>query len=146
VSTDRLTAFRDFLAERVRAIAGGDGLVPELALDGALMPAAVSADFLAVLKRLAPFGAGNAEPRFAFPSLIVHRAGVVGETHVRAILGETLGPHRLKAIAFRAVEGELGRALLTGQGRGFHIAGRLREDSWQGRVEARLQIDDLAVA
>ena len=146
VSESRVEAFRDFLAERVHLAAGTNGLVPELGLDGTLMPAAATPDFVALLERLAPFGAGNAEPRFAFPSMLVHRADVVGESHVRAILGETAGPQRLRAIAFRSIDTELGRALLNGRGRGFHVAGHLRSDGWQGRAEVQLQIDDAAVA
>ena len=146
VSEARIEAFRDFLAERVREIAGVNGLMPELGLDGALMPAAATPEFVTLLERLAPFGAGNAEPRFAFPSMVVHRAEVAGESHVRAILGDAAGALRLKAIAFRSLETDLGRALLNGRGHGFHVAGHLRADSWQGRTEVQLQIEDAAPA
>jgi single-stranded-DNA-specific exonuclease len=146
VSESRVEAFRDFLAERVHLVVGANGLVPELGLDGALMPGAATPDFVTLLERLAPFGAGNAEPRFAFPSMVVHRADVVGESHVRAILGEAAGPQRLKAIAFRTLDTELGRTLLDARGRGFHVAGHLRRDGWQGRTDVQLLIDDAAVA
>jgi single-stranded-DNA-specific exonuclease len=146
VAEAHVDALRDFLAERVHGVAGPNGLMPELGLDGALMPAAATPDFVALLQRLAPFGAGNAEPRFAFASLVVHRAEVVGERHVRAILGEAAGPQRLKAVAFRSVDTDLGRALLNGRGCSFHVAGHLRADSWQGRTEVQLQIDDAAAA
>src|SRR5262249_58663478 len=106
VAEPQVEALRDFLAERLDGIAGPNGPVPELGLDGALMPAAATPEFVALLQRLAPFGAGNAEPRFAFPSLVVHRAEVVGESHVRTILGEAAGPQRLKAVAFRSLDTE----------------------------------------
>src|SRR5262249_41520045 len=99
-------AVRGFPPEPVQGIAGPNGLVPELGLDGALTAAAATPEFVALLARLAPFGAGNAEPRFAFPSMVVHRAEVVGENHVRAILGEAAGPQRLKAVAFRSLDTE----------------------------------------
>ena len=54
--------------------------------------------------------------------------------HVRCILGDGAGGARLKAIAFRCLEGELGPALLNGQGSAFHLAGHLRADNWQGRI------------
>jgi len=146
VAEEKLSAFRDFLAERVHAAAGPDGLVPELGVDGALMPAAATPEFVAMLERLAPFGAGNVEPRFAFPDLRVIRADGVGGAHVRVILGEAASQQRLKGIAFRSLETELGRALLNGRGRGFHIAGHLRADTWQGRSEVQLLIDDVAEA
>jgi single-stranded-DNA-specific exonuclease len=146
VSGSRLEALRDFLAERVLVVAGANGLMPELGLDGALMPAAATPAFVGLLERLAPFGAGNSEPRFAFPAMVVQRAEVVGEKHVRAILGEAAGPQRLKAIAFRCLETDLGRALLNGRGHGFHVAGHLRADGWQGRNEVQLLIEDAAPA
>lgn len=146
VTAENLEGFRDFLATRVHAAAGPEGLVPELGVDGALMPAAATPEFVAMLDRLAPFGAGNAEPRFAFPSLRIARADVVGSAHVRLILGEPTGTQRLKAIAFRSLDTELGRALLNGRGQAFHLAGHLRADTWQGRNEVQLFIDDAAAA
>jgi single-stranded-DNA-specific exonuclease len=101
---------------------------------------------VALLERLAPFGSGNAEPRFVLPNLRVLRAEVVGGQHLRCILGDGGGAGRLKAIAFRCLDGELGPALLQGQGGTFHLAGHLRADNWQGRAGAQLMIDDAARA
>ena len=146
VTEAKLGALRDFLAERVTLAAGPGGLTPELGLDGMLMPAAATTEFVTQLERLAPFGAGNAEPRFAFPGMRVLRADVVGSAHVRLILGEAASPQRLKAIAFRCLDSNMGRALLNGRGQGFHLAGHLRADTWQGRNEVQLLIDDAAPA
>ena len=146
VAEQNLGALRDFLAARVAAEAGANGLVPELGVDGALMPAAATPEFVTLLERLAPFGAGNAEPRFALPALRVMRADLVGNAHVRVILGEATGGQRLKAIAFRSLDTELGRALLSGRGQAFHLAGHLRADTWNGRNEVQLLIDDAAAA
>jgi len=146
VAEEKVAALRDFLGERVHAEAGPEGLVPELGVDGALMPAAATPEFVMQLERLAPFGAGNAEPRFAFPGLRVMRADLVGNAHVRLILGEPAGGQRLKAIAFRSLDTDLGRALLNGRGQAFHLAGHLRADTWNGRNEVQLLIDDAAAA
>jgi single-stranded-DNA-specific exonuclease len=97
-----------------------------------------------IVERLGPFGAGNAEPRFALPNLRVLRAEVVGAQHVRCVLADGAGGGRLKAIAFRCLDGELGPALLQGQGGTFHLAGHLRADNWQGHMGAQLMIDDAA--
>jgi single-stranded-DNA-specific exonuclease len=53
---------------------------------------------------------------------------------------------RTKAIAFRAACEDLGRALLAGRGAALHIAGRLKLDSWQGREQVQIQIEDAAFA
>ena len=146
VAEERLPAFRDFLAARIAETAGPAGLVPELGLDGMLMPAAATPDFVTLLERLAPFGAGNAEPRFAFPAVRVLKADVVGDAHIRLVLAEPASNQRLKAIAFRCLDSDMGRAFLNGRGQGFHLAGHLRADTWQGRNEVQLLVDDAAPA
>jgi single-stranded-DNA-specific exonuclease len=146
VETARLTALRDFLAERIAAALGESDVKPELGIDGLLAADAATPELVALLERIGPFGAGNSEPRFALPNLRVLRADIVGGQHVRCILGDGGGSARLKAIAFRCIEGELGPALLNGQGRTFHLAGHLRADNWQGRNGVQLMIDDAAPA
>lgn len=146
LAEDRLEDFRAFLVERLKAQLDAGGIVPTLELDGALEVNAASADLVRTLAQCGPYGAGNEEPRFVLANCRVARADVVGSGHVRMFLSSANGMGRLKAIAFRCVDGELGQALLTGSGRLFHIAGTLREDTWQGRTEAQLVVDDAAVA
>ena len=52
---------------------------------------------------------------------------------------------RIKAVAWRSGETELGRRLLSGQG-GLHVAGKLQADDWQGRQSVEIVIDDAADA
>jgi single-stranded-DNA-specific exonuclease len=144
VAEGQLATLRGFLVERAAAALGTDALLPELGIDGVLAAVAAGPELVEIVERLGPFGAGNAEPRFALPNLRVLRAEVVGAQHVRCILGDGAGVGRLKAIAFRCLDGELGPALLQGQGGAFHLAGHLRADNWQGRIGAQLMIDDAA--
>jgi single-stranded-DNA-specific exonuclease len=146
VAAEQLGPFHDFLIARAAGAIADDDLVPELALDGLLTAGAATPELVALLERLAPFGTGNPEPRFALGNLRVLRAEVVGGAHLRCVLSDGGGNVRLKAVAFRALESELGAALLHGQGQGFHVAGHLRADRWQGRDEVQLLIDDAAPA
>lgn len=140
----RLAELRAFLAERLAAQLAGE-LVPVMELDGALDCAGCTTDLIDKLKQLGPFGAGNPEPRFAIIGARVVKADVVGTNHVRCILAGA-GGQRLKSIAFRAADTDMGQALLTGQGTLFHLAGTLRADTWQGNTAAQLIIDDAAPA
>jgi single-stranded-DNA-specific exonuclease len=140
-----LEALRAFLAERLGAGLNGAPPRPMLEMDGALQPGAATAELLALLERLAPFGSGNAEPRFALPAVRVLRAEPAGEGHVRCLVAGSDGS-RLKAIAFRSLETELGRVLLTPGGPALHLAGHLRVNRWQGREEVQLLIEDGAPA
>ncbi len=145
IAAERQAAFRAFLAERVRGQAGPGGPAAVLGLDGVLQPGGATVEFAAALERLAPFGVGNREPRFALPAMRIGKADIVGGDHVRCFLtGEDGG--RLKAIAFRAADRPLGQLLLQSAGLPVHIAGQVRVDRWQGRESVQLIIDDAAAA
>ena len=131
-------------AQRLQAQLTGE-LVPVLELDGALDCAGCTVDLIETLKQIGPFGAGNAEPRFAVSAARIVKADVVGQGHVRLILAGQ-GGQRLKAIAFRSADSDMGLALLRSAGSTFHLAGTLRADSWQGSVSVQMIIDDAAPA
>ncbi|HTH98487.1 MAG TPA: single-stranded-DNA-specific exonuclease RecJ [Stellaceae bacterium] len=140
----KLADFQAFMATRLGE-GGAIQLQPELNIDGLLSLTGANGALVATLAGLGPFGSGNSEPRFVLPRLKVLRADVVGQNHVRCILGSGLGStERLKAIAFRALETPLGQALLRSDGALLHVAGHLRADSWQGRDGVQLFIEDAA--
>jgi single-stranded-DNA-specific exonuclease len=146
VAADRIEELRAFIDRRIDH--HFNGLPPRavLDLDGALQPRGASPDFAAMLEKLAPFGAGNAEPRFAFSNVRIAFADLVGEKHVRVQIQGSDGT-RLKAIAFRSAENELGRVLMGGRNAPpLHIAGHLRLDSWQGEERVQMTIEDAAIA
>jgi single-stranded-DNA-specific exonuclease len=143
VAEQNLGALRDFLDERLARQIAASGYRPALGFDGTLQPGAADAELVRLLERLGPFGAGNAEPRFALPAVSVEGARVVGENHVSCRLRGSDGA-RLKAIAFRALDGELGARLLKTGGLPLHVAGKLRPDSWTGPDAVQLFIEDAA--
>jgi len=143
VAEAKLADFDQFLAERFAA-APLVAPVPTLEFDGTLTVTAANSQLVGQLEQVAPFGPGNPEPRFALPDAQVVRADVVGGSHVRCILSGPEGG-RLKAIAFRNADTDLGRALLAGGRRPVHLAGTLRLDSWQGRQDVQLLLEDAAL-
>ena len=145
VDRSKEAAFRAFLSERIAENVGREGIVAELGIDGCLQPGGASVEFIESLEHLAPFGAGNARPRFVFPAARVLKADIVGRDHVRCFIGGEDGG-RIKGIAFRAVDHPLGQALLASGGMPMHIAGHLERDSWRGRNEAQMIIEDAAKA
>ena len=145
VRPERLAALRAFLTERLAAALDAVDYRPALGLDGAMEPGAAIADLVRQLERCGPFGTGNVQPRFAVPAVRVVRADVVGEAHVRCILSGS-GGGRLKGIAFRALETEVGKLLLNTGGRPVHLVGKLGLDSWAGGDAVQFIIEDAAAA
>jgi single-stranded-DNA-specific exonuclease len=138
-----LPEFRAFLAERlgdtIRALAAR----PTLTVDVALAAEGATVDLLREIERLAPFGVGNAEPRFVLAGARLAFVDPVGADHLRVAVATERG-RRLKAMAFRAAATDLGRFLQAERGRLVHLAGHLRADRWQGRDDAQFLIEDAA--
>ena len=110
-----------------------------------LSAAAATPLLLDGIERAGPFGAGNPEPIFLMPDMLVVYAAIVGSSHVRlrAVARDGQG---IGAIAFRAVGTDLGTALLNARGRRIHIAGKLRRDNYEGVAKVQFQIEDAAAA
>ncbi|MCZ6837711.1 MAG: single-stranded-DNA-specific exonuclease RecJ [Alphaproteobacteria bacterium] len=143
VERGKLSELREFIGERIGAAVAAGQATPTLYVDASVRLAGATAALVAAIQQLAPFGAGNPEPRFVLPSVRVAKADVVGKGHVRCILSDG-GKGRLKAIAFRAVGEPLGDALLNTSGMALHLAGKIRADTWQGRDGVQFIIDDAA--
>ncbi|MFA4993843.1 MAG: single-stranded-DNA-specific exonuclease RecJ [Bdellovibrionales bacterium] len=143
VARDKIDALRDFLAMRIGKQMAAEPLTPTLTLDGLIAGQALQPDFVRLIEQLGPFGTGNPEPRFALPDCKIIRADIVGEKHVSVIFMQ--GGSRLRGIAFRALENELGQALLRG-GERIHLAGHIRVNEWQGEERVELHISDAAFA
>jgi single-stranded-DNA-specific exonuclease len=144
IKREKMDAFRTFLADRFAAELAGQPLFASLSLDGVLAPAGAKRQVVDALAQLGPFGSGNPEPHFAIASAKIVRADVVGQNHVRCIFTGADGG-KLKGIAFRAMDSDLGPALLQHGGRPLHVAGQLRSDDWQDRQDVQLFIEDVAI-
>jgi single-stranded-DNA-specific exonuclease len=144
VPQERLRDLQAFLHERFVSHMNGEALMPVLDVDAALQPKAATTDLLNMLERMGPFGAGNAEPRFVLPNVRLAYADPVGSGHLRLQIEGADGA-RLKAIAFRAFESELGHRLASARGMRLHLAGHLRRDTWQGRDNVQLIVEDAAL-
>jgi single-stranded-DNA-specific exonuclease len=142
---EKADAFEAFLEDRFARLIAENNIRPTMTVDGAMHAMGATVDLIDALEKLGPFGAGNAEPRFVFTDCRVVKADVVGADHVRCVLSGSNGKGRLKAIAFRSLDNDMGQTLLKHGGRPLHILGHLRRDTWQGREGVQLMIDDIAL-
>jgi len=109
------------------------------------MPGAASVELIEQIERAGPFGAGAPAPRYALPDMAIRHARRVGDAHLKLGLSDGMGAN-IDAIAFGAFDGPLGQALSEHGGARFHLAGRLEINSWRGRQQVQLRLDDAALA
>ncbi len=124
-------------AERVEAVAAD-----ALEIDALVSAGGAGRALWTAFQQLIPFGPGNPEPLFAAASMRMERSMAVKGGHVRCTLVDDAGG-RLRAVAWRSADTELGRRLLAGDG-ALHVVGRLRPDDWMGREAVELEIEDAA--
>ncbi len=142
---EQVDPFRSFLEGQFSAATDALAAAGELELDAPVSPGGATVALVEEIARAGPYGAGNAEPLLAIPDVQIAFADVVGKDHVRLRLTGGDGS-RLDAIAFRAADMPLGKALLKARGKRIHAAGRLRADEWQGRKRVQLHLEDAAPA
>ncbi|HEY8253217.1 MAG TPA: single-stranded-DNA-specific exonuclease RecJ, partial [Rhizomicrobium sp.] len=139
----QLDGFSSFIADSFSGTGPALAAATDLHLDAVSSPAGANIALAAEIAAAGPFGAGNPEPLLVLPDVRVAFADIVGASHVKLRLagGDATV---LEAIAFRAVGTPLGDGLLAARGRTLHVAGRLRQDDWNGRVRVQLEIEDAA--
>jgi len=145
VAGDRIEAFEAFMRERLAEEWRLADEARTARFDAVLAPGAVNYEFCQALDRAGPYGAGHREPRFAFADLRLTYAERVGADHVRFAFAAGDGG-RLSGIGFRCADGEIGRALLSGQEGPWHVAGRLKASDNRFGRRAELHLEDLAPA
>ena len=123
---------------------GAGALGPsDLKIDAVTMPRAATVDLVNQIEQAGPFGASAPAPRFAFADARILSTRVVGAGHLKVSFGDGEGS-RLDAIAFGAMESDLGPFLEARRGRTAHLAGRIEINHWQGRQTVQLRLEDAA--
>jgi single-stranded-DNA-specific exonuclease len=139
----QLDGFHKFIDTAFSAAGPALSAANDLELDAISSPAGATLALAQEIASAGPFGAGNPEPLVGLADVRVAFADVVGSAHIRLRLQGGEGT-MLDAIAFRAVGTPLGEGLLGARGKPLHVAGRLRQDDWNGRTKVKLEIEDAA--
>jgi single-stranded-DNA-specific exonuclease len=133
---------RAFLCEALAEEGASAAAADVIDIDALVTPAGASRSLFEDFQRLQPFGPGNPEPVFALADVRLEQAMPMRGGHFRVQLADAHGA-RLKAVAWRAEDTELGRRLAAGGG-ALHVVGKLKADDWNGRQGVQLEIEDAA--
>lgn len=140
---EQLDAFKDFMDAHVREQLKDLQSHVETNIEGVLAPQGVQPGLVKLLEEgCGPFGQDNPEPLFLLRNMRVFSADILGEQHIRLMIGGWEGGTRIKAMAFRAVDTALGQAFLKHGRKSFDICGYLKLNCWQGRESAEFHIKD----
>jgi single-stranded-DNA-specific exonuclease len=142
VRAGEIDRFRGFLLDKLMAESTAAAELDVVEIDALISPRGADRALYQEFQRLTPFGPGNPEPMFAAANVVIDYPQVMRGGHIRCGLTDGAGA-KLKAIAWRAEDTDLGRRLLAGGG-GLHVAGRLKADDWNGREGVQLEIEDAA--
>ena len=142
VRPDTIPELRAFLCECLASESAAAAAADALEIDALVSTRACDRALWTDFQRMAPFGPGNPEPVFAIADARVERPMSLRGGHVRCTLTDGSGG-KLKAVAWRVEDTEIGRRLLV-EGGSVHVVGRLKPDDWQGRQGVEFEIDDVA--
>lgn len=146
VQQDKIEQLHQFLCNRFNTqvdVTGGR----KLKITGFLTVSALNLHLAKALEKLEPFGSGNSEPIFAVTDAYLAKVDIVGQTHIRCIIGDAKVGNTggtIKAMAFRSVDTDLGRFLLASSGKNLKFAGKIRLNNWQGYEKAEFLLEDVA--
>ncbi|MBU2956446.1 single-stranded-DNA-specific exonuclease RecJ [Paracoccus sp. 1_MG-2023] len=115
----------------------------DLRISGLLETSGATPEMFRMLEDAGPYGQAAPAPRFAFADQLIASAATMGDRHLRLQFRSPGGPP-LDAVAWGAMDGPLGPALIGAKGRRFHLAGKLELSTWGGRERLRLRLDDAA--
>ena len=142
LNEDKLDEFKNFVGEYIKSQLGDEKITPIISLDGSVALSGANEKLADALEQLEPFGASNPEPKIIIENVYFVNPFVIGSGHVRCLLADETG-QKLKAIAFRATDTQVGKEILASKGERFDVAGILRKDTWQGRTSLQFIIEDI---
>lgn len=143
MSPDLIEEFRTFMSDRLTQDVEVALTHDSSKVDFVLSLSAINDELMQTIEAIGPYGAGNAQPVFAFSGLTVSFAKRTKGDHVRFTFSDGEGGS-ISGICFRAGESGLDEALLTAGSARFQALGQLKPNVWQGRARIDFHLHDLA--
>ncbi len=145
IEVEKIKEFEAFIQEYLKDDVIAARQMQRYTIDCLIRPTAVSEATVNLIEQVGPFGASNPEPVFVLDNLNIAYAERLRGGHVRCAFNDRDGA-RVNGICFNAEEKGLSETLLSGNDTRVHVAGRIKQDRWNGRTRTDLQVEDLALA
>jgi len=136
IQSENLPAFREAFQNAAQTLTPADAWNPSISLDAEIDFNEITGDLINIIETLAPFGAGNPEPKFCARGVRVSAVRRVGAEGAHAKLQLTQCERKLDAIAFRTGENA------PEEGTKIDIAFRPEYNEWRGQVSVQLRVVD----
>lgn len=139
--------FCQFLEQAVKEQLNGEMPAPEVQVDAELDSGAASMKLVNRLAGLEPFGQGNPEPVLVLHGAVLRHATIMGSgAHLRGTVSTSSGA-QLQFVGFNLVGTPVGDFLLDDVNTNTKIMmlGRLKENEYNGRVNAQFFLEDIAI-
>lgn len=143
VAADKIEPAMNRLAELLAKDLAGRSGMGNLRVSGMIETAAATPELFRQIEDAGPYGQAAPAPRFVFADQVIDSASTMGDSHLR-LRFRSPGSPAFEAVAWGAMNGPLGPALIGAKGRRFHLAGKLELSTWGGRERLRLRLDDAA--
>ena len=144
IRKENISLFRNFLIKNFKKSQLASSKLVNLYLDSMIAPSALNEEFYEEINCLAPFGAGNTEPKFVIENLQVVASNFVADKHIKSILRGKDGSV-IKSVAFNAKSSPLEPYLDKNNHKKFSIAGKMNLNEWQGRKNIEFIIEDISL-
>ena len=144
IKEEKIEEFKNFINKCFLKIKKDLKKNDEIFYDSILSPSALNETFYHEINSLSPFGSGNPEPRFVIENLEILKSSIVGEKHIKSVLGGDDGS-TVKSVTFNAVNTNLESYLLANYRKKINILGKLSLNEWKGKKNVEFIIDDISV-
>ena len=138
---DKLSNFEDFILKDFSNM--GISRDNTFSYDAEVSSLAFNMDFYTDIKKLEPFGTGNASPTFLLKDLKVIKSTLLKNKHISLILKSKSG-FSIKSISFNSANNKVGEYLLNYK-KTLSVLGQINENNWNNKKTLQLTIRDVVL-
>ena len=144
IAPDKLDEFEEFMYDNISKQLENKDISVETVIDSMITVNGVKLEFIKMIyDKFGPFGQGHQEPLFLLSNVKISGVGVVGTNHVKCFVSDWEGGASMKAVAFGAMDNDLGEAMMKNKSlRQMDLVGNFKINKWQGRENIEFHIVD----